>query len=381
MSSRTTRLVSALVLAGAAVPLVGVAPAHAATEETASSAGYFSVVGPQDTGTPAGTPPNAGTMADGVAPGNLAVAGGSGQEQKISFLLFPGEGLEPGATVGTATLTVPLAEGDGNLSASAAPEKVRACAIDDTGFGGEDGASLMVAPVRKCDVFSAPGKASPDAKSYVFDITGLAKTWTEQNDGLALTVAEGADTTPFQVVFQSGDKARLSYDATAPAGTDAGTGTGTDDGADASTGSTAGSTGGTGTTDLGGGFGAGSDLGGTPDLGSTGSTGEVPLTAPLDAAPGLPVSEVPAAGPAPETAPEAAPAQTTLAAASEPSLTPGAGFWLGLGALGAVLALVSLVLGDGEVPRATTSTSRLSRALEARQSAAASDRPRALALS
>lgn len=367
---RTTRYGSALLLATAVGPLLAVAPAVAAsTSESASSAGYFSAAGPQDTGTPAGTPPNVGTMADGVDKGNLAVQGGAGEEQKVSFLLFPGETLEPGATVSTATLTVPLAEGGENVQASPAPEKVRVCAIDDTGFGGEDGVALAAAPKRLCDVFSAPGKASPDQKSYVFDVTALAQRWTEANDGLALTAAEGATTAPFQVVFAPGEQARLTYTATAPAG---------DDAAAAPAGDTPAATGGgTGSAEAPA-LQPGSDLGAAvADPGSDGGSGvaEAPLTAPLDDAttdPGL--TAVPGSVPVAESAPAPQTVIDAVAVAQprvvrEPSLTPGAPFWVGLGAMAGLLALVSLVLGDSDVPRASRSTSRLALALQTRQQA------------
>ncbi|MCU1692524.1 MAG: hypothetical protein JWM64_1615 [Frankiales bacterium] len=371
---RTTRFGSALLLATAVGPVLAVAPASAApTSESASSAGYFSAAGPQDTGTPAGTPPDVGTMADGVAAGNLAVQGGAGQEQKVSFLLFPGQGLQPGATVASATLTVPLAEGDGNLQASPAPEKVRVCAVDDTGFGGEDGAALAVAPKRLCDVFSAPGKASTDEKSYVFDVTALAQRWTEANDGLALTAAEGATTAPFQVVFASGDQARLAYTATAPAQETAV--------APAAAAPAAGDGAGSGTAETPA-LEPGSDLG-APASDSSSDAGtdvsEAPVTAPLEAAPAdVGLTAVPGSVPVAESAPAPRTAVEPVAAARptvvrEPTLTPGAPFWAGLAAMAGLLALVSLVLGDQEVSRQDRPTSRLALALQSRQQAGAAD--------
>ncbi len=365
---RTARLGSTLLLATVVAPALGVGPASAAPAvEPASASGYFSSTGPQDTGTPAGTPMNIGTMVDGVGAGHLGVQGGGGQEQKVSFLLFPGVGLLPGAQVSSAQLTVPLADGEGDVQASPAPEKVQVCAIDDAGFGGEDGAALDVAPKRLCDAFSAPGKASPDGKAYVFDVTALAQKWTEANDGLALTAA--ADATPFQVVFAEGTKARFSYEATSPR-PDAGSTGAVPTAPDTSTG------GGTGTAET---PALGADSG-VPafDGGSTGGTGvaEAPLTAPLDAAP-LDTAAAPAveAAPAPETAVDQV-AVGRPRVLREPALTPGLPFWLGLAGAGSLLALVSLVLGDGEVPRPGRAASRLSLALQSRQQPAGRGEPR-----
>jgi hypothetical protein len=63
---------------------------------------------------------------------------------------------------------------------------------------------------------------------------------------------------------------------------------------------------------------------------------------------------------------------------SEAPLTPSASFWAGLLALVGILGVLSLIMGDPRVPApgATTSQSRLSKALQGRQSAAATRGPR-----
>ncbi len=358
MSRRTTRPVCALVLAGAAVPLIGVAPAQAAVvDEAASSAGYFSLVGPQDTGTPAGTPRERRDLRRrrrGREPRRCRVA--AARSRRCSFLLFPGDALEPGATVSSATLTVPLAEGSGNVSAAAAPEKVRACAIDDAGFGGEDGASLAVAPrppVRRLQ--RARARPRPTRSPTSSTSRSSPKLWTEENDGLAAHRRRGRRHHRLPGRLPAADQAtpqlrrhrpgrrrppRLAPDAAAADG-------------------------------------------GPPP--PRRRRQRAPPTSPAASAPArtsrgrrrLRRRRRPArrrrwtrarSTPDPglvEAAPAAAPRRSPAGSATAPrpqraeSLTPGRRFWLGLGLLGALLALVSLVLGDGEVPHAATSTSRL----------------------
>jgi hypothetical protein len=340
-----------MALATATVPFLGVTPASAAESTTlpASAQGYFNASAVDKPEPAPAAPPNVVTAADGVEEGNLAVAAKGGSEDKVSALLFDLSTLEPGTLVTKAVLTLPLAEGGQNVNASAAPEKVRACGAGDSGFGGEDGTAIALAPERLCAAFAAPAKASADAKSYVFDITKLAATWVDgNNDGLTLTAADGAATTNFQVVFQPGDKAKLALEYTAPAAS-----------APPIT---------TPTAPV------------TPDLG-TGFSGGVAPAPPVDggfgsvAAP--PVVEAPA--PAPGVAP-AAPVVAQPVAAVQPfalatSARPTNQFWLGALVLAAALVLLSLIMGDTRVAQASKRPSRLSRALAERQRGTSLARP------
>lgn len=350
--SKLLRASAVVAAASLAVPLWGVPTASAATAtEPASADGYFSATGVPDTGTDAGKPQNVTAEADGVAPGNLAVAGGEGSEQKVSFLFFGLDALPFGGSITKALLTVPLVPADpakGNVVVAADPAKVRACLAGPEGFGGEHGESLTVAPKRLCKQAQAPAKLSADGKSYVFDVTKIAAVWsTASNDGLALTTAEGADTTPFQIVFAPGSEAMLAYETTEPVdvappslpetqtSTDAG---GTDGGS----------------IDLGGGFGgdtSSSDAG----LGAVESP-VVPADAPLPAAQPQ--------GAEPQVA--AAPAASGVALSE--ALRPTVLFWVGGLLLAAALALLSLIMGDPRIPQARARQSRLTQSLQARES-------------
>ena len=352
--SKLVRASAVVVAAVLAVPLWGVPSASAAeSSETATNGAYFYSAGiakPDES--PAGVPNVTAERADGVSPGNLAVASqGGGQEDKVSFLGFDLAAVPLDATIDKALLAVPLvpASPPDDVVFGAAPELVRVCKAGDSGFFGEDGTALSLAPERLCDEFSSePGKLSADGKAYVFDITGLASTWLTMNDGLALTVAEGA--APFQVVFAPSDQATLalSYTAlevlpelplTSP----------TDSGDPA----------------LAGGF--GTDAGGSLPTFETGGFGSAEAPT-VDTALPEPAPEAQAA---PEPA-VAAPVQS-VSAMTEAPLTPSTSFWVGLLVLAGVAALLSLIMGDSRVttPGAATSQSRLSKALQSRQTSAA----------
>ncbi|MBK5305994.1 MAG: DNRLRE domain-containing protein [Frankiaceae bacterium] len=341
--SKVLRLIGAMALATATVPFLGVSPAAAADTTIApSTTGYFYAEGIRKPDESPQAPPNVtNTAVDRVAAGNLAVAAQAGQEDKVSFLLFDLLDVTPGSIVTKAQLTLPLVPNDAdNASYGQAPEKVRACGAGDEGFNGDDGVAIQDAPARKCDVFSAPAKASADATSYVIDLTKLAQTWVDTaNDGVALTAADGAATTPFQVVFAGGDKIKLALTYTAapdsvlppvapPVTTpDAG--------------------------GISGGFAPAPSV--DSGLGSVSS-------------PVLPVAPAPAPGVAPVAAPApAAAAAPTGPIALSTSARPTNQFWLGALLLIALLVLLSLIMGDTRVAAASSKPSRLARALSERQ--------------
>lgn len=355
--NRLSRVVAVTAAAALVVPVwAGPASAASATE-TASSVAYFSSAGiSKPVEQLPSNPPQliSDSAVDGVAPGNLGVGANAGQESKVSFAFFSLSDVPFGSTITKATLTLKLApEDNGNRRMNALPKNVRACMPGDTGFGGQDGNSLRdEAPERKCDAFAAAATATPDGGAYVFDISGLAAGWAELNDGVALT--RTADSDPnFQVVFTP--DATLDYEFTPPAD-DLGTTT-TD------TGSVS--------TDLGGGFDAGSgatsfDAGGfsggsvSSDLGGFGGAVASPLV-------GAELS----GGAAPETAVDApaVAAETRAAPAGVfESTTPTTGFWIAGLLLAAGLAFLSLVMGDPR-PAAAASSARPSRLSQALSSA------------
>ena len=359
--SKTLRLLGAMAIATATVPFLGVSPAHAEEAKLVPSAGaYFYAEGIRKPDESPAAPPNITANVDGVAKEHLAVAARGGQEDKVSFLLFDLLEVVPGSLVSKATLTLPLApneqkpEQDGqNASVAADPVKVRACMAGDEGFNGDDGMSIQDAPARKCKEFSAPAKATADGKAYEFDLTKLAQKWVDaENDGVALTAAEGALTTPFQVVFQPAVKASLAITFT-PGAEDQEIVAPPLDVPSTDTGS----------TDLGGSF-SGEVLPPPTDSGSLGtvSTPVLPEPAPAPAAV-APQAAAPAAAPA------------AVVPVSLETLQPTTAFWLGGLLLGAVLVLLSLIMGDPTVPAATQRPSRLSKALSARQRGTAGARP------
>ncbi len=350
--SKTVRVLGTIALACGALPLVGVAPAFADTAAyPASSQGYFNASGIV---TPNGVPqpiPNAPAAADGVAVGNLAVAAKAGGEDKVSALLYDLSAIDPASIVTKAILTVPLATGDGNVtSPNAAPAKVVACMAGETGFGGEDGSGIAVAPERLCDAFEVVAKASADGKAYEFDITTLAAGWVAAaNDGVMLTSLKTARSEPFQVVFATGSKTSLAVVYTAPPAE----------------------------TVVAPPVDAPVDTAPPVDFGGSGFSGG---TAPQPNFDGgfVPAPQVPAPAPAPQAgvAPQAAPAAVSTVASSTPveSLRPDTSFWLALLGFAALLALLSLIMGDSTLPSVRGRQSRLSTALAARQSAAAPTR-------
>jgi hypothetical protein len=327
------------------------------TTEAASSGAYFSRTGIAKPDASPQAPPNViSDRADGVAAGNLAVAAAGGEDDKISFLFFSLTDVPFGSTISKAVLTVPLAPSDANnVQVAAEPAKVRACKNGPEGFGGDDGVAIALAPTKLCDEFSATAEASADGSAYVIDISGLAADWPDLNDGVGLYPNEGATTTPFQVVFQSADKATLEYEFTAPAEVEVPVPTDTTGGSvtvvDTPTSTTPDTT----TFDpgtLGSGV-ATSDLGGSL----------APVSTPIAA------GELPTA-PEPQTAGAGAVA-TSRAAAELPTevLTPTASFWLMALLLAGGLVFLALVLGDPRSPASAAATrpTRLSRALAARQ--------------
>ncbi len=345
--SKPLRMLGALALATATVPFLAVSPAYAeSTSITASSAGYFYAEGIRKPDESPAAPPNVtNTAVDRVAAGNLAVAAQAGMENKVSFLLYDLLEITPGSMITKATLTLPLVPNDANNASYASePAKVVACMAGPEGFNGDDGNNFQDAPTRKCDAFSAPGKASADGKAYVFDVTKLAAGWVDgDNDGVALTSASGARTTPFQQVFAGPEKAKLDLvytpspelDVAPPVTVPEPPSTGTTDGA---------------------GFGSVGTF--VPPPADT-SFGTVSSPVIPEAAP----------APAPGLAP-AAPATTPAVAAGPATiemLRPTTQFWVAGLLLAGLLALLGLILGDSRVATTTAKPSRLTRALDGRR--------------
>lgn len=342
--SRGLRWLGAVALACATLPVFSVSTAHADAAVIApSNSGYFYIGGVDKPDPSPAEPPNVGKDTDGVAPGNLAVAASGGQENKVSFLFFDVFSLPLGATIDKAVVKlvlVPVTQT--NISYQAAPENVRACMAGDQGFNGDDAVGLAKAPKRLCDKFTAPAKASADGKAFEFDVTALANEWlTGANDGVAFTVAEGAPSNSFQIVFEGMSSATLALTFTAPV----------------------------------------EELPEEPPVVNLpeGSTGGV-VTSPPDTSGGgfAPPPSTGGFPPAPEVPPTTGvPPVTGTPTTSEPvnnvalsvSSRPTNTFWLALFALVGALALISLICGDKRVAASQQKNSRLTKSLSARQSA------------
>lgn len=348
-------MMGAIALACGTVPLMGVSPAYAESTTLAGvTSGYFSSTGiRKPDALPASIPETAqpnNLGVDTVSAGNLPVAARADIIDKMSFILFDLLSVERGSTVTKAVLRLPLVPStEADATFGAEPAKVVACPAGPEGFFGEDGAAIEDAPSAMCDVASAPGKASADGKAYEFDITKTAAMWIDINDGIALLPAAGARTTPFQVVFAKASEAKLTVEYTAPEApleelpvTSPPVEFPTDTAPP---------------VDLGG---FGGSVAPPPPL----DTGSVPP-------PTVPNVPAPVAGVVPQPAPQIV---ATTPVALE-SLRPDTSLWLAALGLAALLAMLSLIMGDGRVPTATVGKSRLSRALADRQRPGTSAHP------
>ena len=358
--SRLVRASVVLTSAMLAVPLWGVPTAAAdSTVLVPQNAGYFNADGIRKPDESPAAPPNVTSgQADGVAPEHLAVAARTGQENKVSFLLFDLFDLGLDVTVSKAVLTLPVApDGNGNVNLSPAPEKVVACPAGEGGFIGDDGTSIQDAPDRLCDVTAVKAVATADGAAYAFDITPIAQSWvTDVNNGVALTSAPDARSTAFQRVFKPASEAKLALTFTSAEATgedvtvdvpvsSPDTGTSFDSGS--------------GSTDLGTSFDSGSFSSPDSGLGSLSEpvlSADVPVALSEDDAPVEPELAAPSAATVPVSNMTSAP------------LTPTPAFWIGLLLAASALGLLSLIMGDPRVPTASsTSQSRLTQALQARQ--------------
>lgn len=340
------RIASTAVAVAAAFPFGMPAASADMIGETAAASAYFSSTTPaKDDALPQDPGPTFVRLnTDRVAPGNLAVAQSipNAQSDKESFIRFDLVGVPLDAVIESAVITVPLAPDDpatGNQSANPAPEKVKACATGPEGFAdGVDAGAYDEKPTLDCKRLDVVAKATADGKAYTFDVTPLAKTWlVDLNDGIGLTPA--VKDQPFQVVFQPGSKATIAMTYSAPS-----------------------------------------------------STPVEPVLPPAPVAPPVappPVFNAPIAqpniGPAPvqpQPAPQPAPAPKPKVAAprtpvnavavARPGFTESndlsAGFWLAALAGVGLLGVVSLILGNPEVPVAASSVQNgVGRALDERR--------------
>ena len=217
--TKALRAVGALAAASLAVPLWAV-PAQAETvAETAVTGAYYLSTNPGVFGDVEGNPvggqkaPDNAKSADGVAQDDLAVAvvtAGTGMPDKFSALQFAVLDLLPGSTVSKATLVVPISTNPDSQSPVKDPSLIVACAVGNEGFGDSDGEPIGDAPTVACDQVSAEAKAIEGGNAFEFDVTALAQTWVDANNGVALYPSEAGFGRPFQTVFAPKGQARLT---------------------------------------------------------------------------------------------------------------------------------------------------------------------------
>jgi hypothetical protein len=343
---RTPYRIANTAVAVAAIFPIGMpaAAADTASSEPASASAYFSsTTPPKDDALPQDPGPQfVGLNTDRVAPGNLAVSQavpGQGSD-KESFIRFDLLAVPPDATISSAVVTVPLQPNDANNnSANHTPDKVKACATGPEGFAdGIDAGAYDEKPTVDCKRLEVVAKATTDGLAYTFDVTPLARTWlTDLNDGIALVPAKNDQ--PFQVVFQPGSKATIAVTYTAAQG---------------------------GTID--------------PVIPPI-VMGPPVAPPPGDVAPPVQPNIGTAPQPQPQPAPQASPAPRPKVARQQPittvasggggftesnGLTPG--FWFAALAGVGLLGVISLILGNPEVPVAASSVQNgVGRALDERR--------------
>lgn len=344
--SRGLRLLSAAAVACASLTLFGVPAAHADTADIVpSNSGYFYQGGVDKPEESPATIPNPGDTTDGVGATHLAVAAKGGTEDKVSFLYFDMFNLPLDATIDQAIVKLVLIPNTPptDISYQASADNVIACMAGDSGFSGDEAVGIAKAPDRLCDKFKAPAKLSSDGKAYEFDITSLANSWlTGANDGVAFTRSDSAPSSNFQVVFDSPSTASMKVSYTAPE-------------VEAPE---------VPVVDV-----PGTTTGGVvtpPSDGGTGGFAPSPGTG-LGGDPGI-VPTAPEAGVPPVVPPQTGGSTPVRTVALSTSMRPTNAFWLGGVVLVIALVIVSLVCGDPRVAASHRTSSRLTKALSARQS-------------
>jgi hypothetical protein len=343
------QVAAAGLLAGSATMLLlPASPAAAGSSSPAAvQASWFWQTAYEQSNPPVAPPAVPPSEPSGVPDGDLAVAytgatdaDGNKTPAKMTALSFDTSALTPGSSVQTFTFTLTL---DTDTSATSFDQQgATIVACQPTRLWpstAPKGGDYTDEPTFDC---SAKVKPEINGNAYTFKIPLIAQSWVDDQNLGVVVVPDPKDTNaPFQVVFKGAKtiKTTMVFTSGTPS-------------APAGGGSTGGTTTGTGTTGTTGG-----------GVGTSGSGSGVPL-------PGSGDTTTPGGGSAPVVAsPTPTIAAAPVAAIRPASSAPSAGFWAATGILGALMLLISLVLGDPTPPVASGPRSRLDRVLRERDSA------------
>jgi hypothetical protein len=312
------RWISVAAMVGAAgAPGLAAAPAWAdsLTTQVNTASWYWAeqtISAPEAGPLPVGTP----REASGVPAGDLGVSF-TNDVDKVAALGLGVAAVPAGAIFDSFKVSMPLDPAGEQLAPPNATPQLSACAALDPVADGADPGPLSAAPTQNT-VECIDGKFDSGKSTWTFDIAALATDWASgvPANGIVVRPKPG-DATQFNYAFLGKKDIKVEASYTAPTAPTAPVTAPVAPPAD-----------------------SGSGFVPAPPLDS----GTAPI---VPAQPVTPVAPQPQVMPAPAPAPAvAAPATAPAAAVQVDSLRPSGLFWLALLALGAMLLLVSLVLGD-----------------------------------
>jgi hypothetical protein len=217
---RTTyRIATTLVALGAVFPFGAIA-AHADTAQPAvlQATWYWQentvAAGPESLNPP--------TTVSGVPDKDLAVASkgdSGGVPDKETYLAFDVSAIPALSSISRFVVTLAVDDSPQAVQASPPDLKLMACAAVRAWTPGVAGASWTQKPADDCSAKIA-GKFDATAKTWTFDITSIAQAWSNGDPALGIgIVGDPTYTTPFQVVFKPATTVKTSVDFTPPAPT------------------------------------------------------------------------------------------------------------------------------------------------------------------
>jgi len=317
---RVLQVAAAGLIAGSSTMLLLPASHAAAASGTPAviQASWFWQTAYEQANPPVAPPTTPPTEPSGVPDGDLAVAYTGAQDSagnktpaKMAALAFDTTGLTPGTQVSNFTFSLTLDTQPTATNFAQQDATILAC-LPTRGWPATppQGGDFNDEPTFDC---AGGVKPSINGNVYTFAIPTIAQTWVDdQNLGVAIVPDPKNTTAPFQVVFTGAKtvKASISYTPATPLPSQPPPPS---------------------TTDTGGGV-----------------TNPQPVTGGGISNPG-PISggvTSPAPVSPPVVAPSPQPSTSPVAAVRAASAAPSAGFWVAAALLGALMLIVSLVLGD-----------------------------------
>lgn len=281
---------------------------------------------------PPAAPP---TEPSGVPDGDLAVAStnSDGTSSKVTMLSFDVSAIPHGSTINAFTFSLTLDGTPGATSFDTQGAAVVACQPTRL-WPAKMAGDINDAPSVDC---STKVKPVVDGSTYTFKVPTIAQSWLDdQNLGVAIVADPTPNNPPFQLVFSGAKTVKASATYTTSSATTSTGGT-----TAPVTPAVSGSTGGGSVVDT--------------SAGSVPSVPDTSIATPLAAAPVVAPSQL-----------SAAPATRPVASAERAPAAPTGAFWIAGLALGGLLLLASLVLGDPTPAAVTVGPSRLDQVLRAR---------------